>query len=127
MTHWAAAYIGTPWDAASQHCWAFVRRVWAERFSLQVPEVQIDAESPYAARRAFGRGQDGWQQVDTPREGDGVLMAKGARICHVGIWITPDPTPGVLHAIEHAGVIFTPLPRLGGIGYGLAGFYRRIA
>jgi hypothetical protein len=127
VTHWAARYIGTPWDPASQHCWGFARRVWHEVFGLDVPEVVIDGSSPYAARRALSQGHDGWVPVSEPVEGDAVLMARGQRPCHVGVWIAPDPEAGVLHSVERSGVVFTPPDRLTGLGYRMIGIYRRAA
>ncbi len=123
--HWSAEYIGQPWTADDAHCWAFARRVWRERFGLVVPEIEVDGASALAARRAFVRGQSGWQEVSVPVEGDAVVMAKGQHPCHVGIWVQPEPMAGVLHAIERMGVIFSPAPCLGGLGYRVTGFYRR--
>lgn len=127
MTHWAAAYIGQPWDPANQHCWGFARTVWRDVFGLDVPEVSIDGASPYAARRAFSQGHEGWLPVTEPVEGDAVLMARGQRPCHVGVWITPSPRAGVLHSVERAGVVFTPPVRLADIGFNIVGIYRRLA
>ena len=126
MTHWAADYIGNPWDAAENHCWAFCRRVWREHFGVEVPEVLVDGASPRAGMRAFGQGQPGWTQVAVANEGDGVLMARGDRVCHVGIWIAAG-TGGVLHAIESTGTVFTPVARLASLGYRVTGFYRRVS
>lgn len=128
MTHWAAPYIGQPWDPATQHCWAFCRRVWHEVFGIEVAEVSVDGSSAHAARRAFGQDPHaaGWDKVDSPAEGDAVLMAMGARPCHVGVWAAPAPSAGVLHAVEKTGVIFTPPARLAAMGYRIVGFYRRL-
>ena len=125
MTHWAARYIGAPWDATDSHCWGFARRVWHEQFGLDVPPVNVDASSPREAMRALARGQSGWVEVADRREGDGVLMAQGQRPCHVGIWITPDPERGVLHSVAGSGVIFTQPARLVALGYRIIGTYRR--
>lgn len=53
-----------------------------------------------------------------------VIMARGQRPCHIGIWIMPAI---VLHAVEGVGGIATPLPRLGDLGYRLHGLWRRVA
>jgi len=125
MNHWASTYIGGPWVVGESDCWAFARRVWHERFGLEVPTVAVDASSPRAVRRAFVAGAEGWNAALTPCEGDAVLMAKGVHPCHVGVWIAPPEGAGVLHAVEGAGVIFTPVPRLHDLGYRITGFYRR--
>ena len=124
--HWAAGEIGLPWVAGASDCWSFARRIWRDRFGWDVPPVPVDPGSPRAARHALSAAPEeaGWVQVDRPREGDAVLMGRGALPAHVGIWIEPD-LAGVLHALESAGVVFTPPDRLAGLGYHIIGFYRR--
>lgn len=125
--HWAADYIGQPWVAGVSDCWHFARAVWAERFGIEVPVTGVDVTSALAGRRALRDGaRAGWQAVQTPAEGDGVLMGIGTRPCHVGLWINPDATGGVLHSVEGAGVIYSPGLRVQGIGYVILGYYRRV-
>ncbi len=129
--HWASAMIGTPWIAGESDCWSFARRVWRERFGWDVPPLAVDASSARAGRRALATPPEaaGWVRVERPAEGDAVLMARGTRPCHVGIWIEPDgATPngsGVLHSVEGPGVIFTPLSGLSALGWHVTGFWRR--
>lgn len=122
--HWAAEYIGLPWVAGTSDCWNFARRVWAERFGLDVPEVPVDPADPRAVRHGLVSSGErrAWLDIERPAEGDAVLMARGTRACHVGIWIWPG---AVLHSIEHSGVICTEPDRLAGLGYRILGFYRR--
>ena len=122
--HWAAGYIGRPWDGADNHCWAFCRQVWRERFGVDVPEMPVVGDDLRAARRAFAGNDERrhWQQTDIPGEGDAVLMALGARACHVGIWID---LGGVLHAVSGARSVFTPRVRLRDLGHRVVGYYRR--
>lgn len=110
--HWAIPYIGLPWDPVVHHCWGLCRKVWREQFGWMVPEVEIDGASPYAARKALAGGYNGWIRVETPVEGDAVLMALGLHPCHVGIWIAPAPEASVLHSVEGAGTIFNTRSRL---------------
>lgn len=123
-THWAGRYIGTPWVAGETDCWNFARRVWFERFGLDVPAVPADPSDPRAVRQALTGSSErrAWEEVARPCEGDAVLMARGQRPCHVGIWIWPG---GILHSVEAAGVIFTTPDRLAGLGYRILGHYRR--
>ena len=126
MTHWAAAYIGLPFDPVEHHCWAFARRVWLERFGWDVAELDVTALDPRQVRRDFaGHPEFGqWHPVAAPMEGDAVVMARGTRPCHVGVWVAPDR---ILHAVEGIGVISTPAVRLGDLHYRAHGFYRRTA
>lgn len=121
LDHWAVAYIGMPWTRAFT-CWHFCALVWAERFGQSVPLPKIDGGDARATRRALAADKAGWAEVAAPQEGDGVLMAKGAHPCHVGIWLS---LGGVLHCVEGAGVIFTRAERLTDMGYRIAGIYRR--
>ena len=125
-THWAARYIGRPWVAGVSDCWNFARRVWREVFDFDVPAVAVDAASPIDGRRAFRDGRrDGWHRVELPQEGDAILMSKGARPCHVGIWVNPDGQAGALHSVERSGVIWTPIARVADLGFQIMGYWRR--
>lgn len=123
--HWASTYIGTEWTRDAT-CWHFCARVWAERFGITVALIEIDGADPRATRRALEASAErrGWVEVVIPVEGDGVMMAKGAMPCHVGIWLE---LGGVLHCVEGAGAIFTPTERLADLGYRITGTYRRAA
>lgn len=127
MRHWAADYIGTPWLAGVSDCWSFARGVWLARWGWDVPPLTVDPQDARAGRRALQQPPDtiGWLPIADPREGDAVMMARGARPCHVGLWVEPSPTAGILHSVERAGVVFTPPDRLAGLGYRICGMYRR--
>ena len=119
--HWAASYIGMP----APDCWAFARQVWAERFGAGLPVLPYDVTDHRALRRQLeGASAHGWAQVLKPAEGDAVLMTRGTRPCHVGIWIEPDATQGVLHWVETQGVVFTQPSQVPGLGYAIASFWR---
>lgn len=125
---WVAQYIGTPWVAGESDCWHFARRVWREQFGLDVPAVDVDATSRLVSARAFA-GHDeyqSWQSVSAPREGDAVVMGKNSRPSHVGIWVD-DNGGAILHSLEHAGVVCTPISALPSVGMRVLGYYRRAA
>lgn len=128
MTHWASTYIGAPWVAGEHDCWAFCRRVWAERFGLNVPAVDVDAHNLRAITRAISYHPERllWVAVDTPAEGDAVLMAHNRFPAHVGIWVDADGG-GVLHCEESRGVIFTTRAQLAVGGWTRLAYYRRAA
>lgn len=123
--HWAAAYVGQPWELGQSDCWHFCRRVWREKFGLEVPAVIGATATPLEGRRAL-RDADltGWAAVGDPREGDAVMMSKGQTPCHVGLWVSP-AGGSVLHSVEGIGAICTPVGRLAGLGYRVVGYYRR--
>lgn len=125
MNHWASDYIGAEWSR-DQTCWHFAARVWREHCGIIVPLIGIDGADARATRRMLANGAEraAWAEVAVPLECDGVLMAKGLHPCHVGIWLE---LGGVLHSIEGAGAIYTPVGRLAGLGYRIVGYYRRAA
>lgn len=126
--HWASDYIGDPYDAQTHDCWAFCRRVWAEQFNLAVPVVSVSAHSLRAITRAFSRHaeRDLWTPVDTPQEGDAVLLAHSRYPSHIGIWVDADGG-GVLHCQHPMGVVFSRRDALARAGWARLQFYRRTA
>jgi hypothetical protein len=124
---WAANYIGQPWISGEADCWAFARRVWREQFGWVVPAVDVDALKPLATMREFRDNPEyaNWTSVDTPRDGDAVLMSKSSRAGHVGVWADADGG-GILHSVQSAGVVFTPPARLSGMGLRVLAYYRRL-
>lgn len=125
IPHWAADYIGRPWSPEFT-CWHFCALIWQDRYGITVPLIEIDGTDARAVRRELETSAErrGWHEVVQPREGDAVLMAKGARPCHVGVWLD---VGGVLHCIEGIGAIFTSEGRLADLGYRIVGHYRRVA
>lgn len=127
MSHWSAAYIGTPWQAGLSDCWSFARRVWHVEFGWDVPPWGGDPADLRHALVALSTAphHPDWHVVAEAEEGDAVLMGRSHRPCHVGIWITPPGGAGVLHSVELSGVIFTAPGRLAAMGYRVLGIYRR--
>lgn len=126
MNHWAADEIGRPWLAGVHDCWAFFRRVQAERYGRHVPPFQVDARSTLACARAMNANPErqAWHRVSTPEDGDAVILARGKHPTHVGIWLDIDGG-GVLHCQRGAGVIFQDLRALGLAGWSHLEFYRK--
>ena len=77
-----------------------------------------------AMREVFaGQLQAGhWALVQSPAHGDGVLL-RGGDHPHVGIWLTCTG-PGVLHALEGIGVVWSPAATLRLMSYSRLRFVR---
>lgn len=123
MSHWAEKYIGEPWVAGENDCWAFARKVWREQFGVEVPVLDVDACNRLACSRAFATHaeKDAWRRVETPMDGDAALIGQSERPSHVGVFAEG----GVLHCVQGAGVVFASLPALVSSGWRVLGWYRR--
>lgn len=126
MSDWAEPYLGLPWIEGQCECWQFAARVWAEVFGWAVDPAPLAGDDPRLARRLCeGHAERGaWDRTDAPRDGDAVMMARGARPCHVGVWAGPG---SVLHSVRGAGGLLTPIARLPDLGYRVVALYRRRA
>jgi cell wall-associated NlpC family hydrolase len=125
--HWAFDYIGEAWVLGEHDCWGFVRRVQRERFGREIPPFDVDAMSRMACARAVASNpeRERWRNVDTPAEGDCVLLAHSRHPSHVGLWVDCDGG-GVLHCLRGAGVVFQSVTRLKAMGWGHLEFYRHV-
>lgn len=128
MAHWSEAYIGRGYVLGESDCARLVCDVRREVFGLPVPE---DAEPDRAASalQRFKQMSDGvaeyGERVETPQEGDAVLMLCRGRPSHIGAYCVVDGEPSVLHAMQNAGM--TVLHRLRDLPRYLLtveGFYR---
>jgi len=124
--HWAVDYIGREWVSGAQgpdtfDCWGFLRYVQRERFGINIPVVDLDDVDPRIALRAFN-GNRQWLRVSSPQEGDCVRLSYSTDP-HVGVWIDADGG-GLLHCVEHTGVIFNNLSALRLNGWKRIKYYR---
>jgi cell wall-associated NlpC family hydrolase len=107
--HWAAKYIGLPFDPVQFNCWGLVRRVLRDERGIDVPEYgEISADDLMRAARQVNHDicTKAWRKIDAPMEFDVVLMTAkegGHRVFgHVGIMT--DATH-VLHVWEATAAV----------------------
>ena len=123
-----ASYVGTPWEAGAQgphayDCMGFFRKVQAEHFSVQVPEIIApDYENPEVLAALFtGHQERGrWTRIATPEHGCAVIVH---RPMHIGTWLDIDGG-GVLHCVKGIGVVFTSDSAWPFSGFGRREFFR---
>jgi cell wall-associated NlpC family hydrolase len=131
MTHWATPLIGKPWRYGAQgpdefDCWGFVRYVQRVQYSIALPDVLVPDTWPAVRDLLENHGEHrNWNKVDTPQDGDIVMMARNRIPVHVGIALRANGAQGVLHCFEPSGVVFQPLPSLRIGGWGGLTYYRR--
>jgi len=131
MNHWAINYIGKPWEYGAQgpdtfDCWGFTRFVQFEHFNIELPFISVPKdwmESKYEIEHNAERAL--WVKVETPIEGDIVLMARNKVPVHIGITIFANNKLGVLHCAQGCGVVFQDPIGLRSAGWGGLTYYRR--
>ena len=131
--HWAARYIGLPWEAAAEgphafNCWTFVRHVQRVYYGRDLPEIP-NPEDILRVARAFRDHPERarWPEVEVPRDGDCVLMRQSRHPVHVGVWITGVGYAGagaVLHCARDSGVVCQTPAALNTNNWHIAGYYR---
>ena len=127
MTHWAGAYIGEEWVNGQNDCWHFFRKVQREHFGREVPVVDVNALSVLSCAQAIDKHEErsNWVVVQSPKEGDAVLMGKGKHPTHIGVWTDADGG-SVLHSLEKAGVCRQKLSALKRDGWNTITYYRHM-
>lgn len=130
-SHWAVQYIGKPWVKAQAgpeqfDCWGLFRYLQLIRHGVELPAILPESYSLLSISRAFQQSseRDNWEIVQTPQEGDGVLMGHVKNPCHIGYWVDANGG-GVLHCIEHMGVVFQKIQNLRETGWGQIQYIRR--
>lgn len=128
--HWAIEYIGRPWVNGGQgpdsfDCWGFFRFIQREKFGIDVPMIDIDADHTRAVLSAFSSHDElkMWHPVTMPGEGDAVLMRHSKYPSHIGLYIDVDGG-GVLHCVRGEGIVFSNLTALKLTGWARLEFYR---
>lgn len=130
MSHWANELIGKPYEKGACgpeafDCWGLVRFVLSERYRIEVPVVNVDADDLRAVLSAFKDDPErsNWEEVKQPKEGDVVSMSHNKYISHVGIWLDVDGG-GVLHAVKGVGVIFGRMANLKSSGWSRVQYWK---
>ena len=129
--HWAVPLIGKPSEAGQQgqdafDCWGLLAWVYQQQFNINLPRISVaegDLRSQIRAFRSHPEHRH-WQQVDTPKEGDALLLRQSRHPIHVGLWIKTEGEAGVLHALQGAGVVFQTLNSLKLSSWSIEGVYR---
>jgi hypothetical protein len=123
QSHWTQAYVGLPYIMGVGECGHRAALVWRERFGFEVEAAPAfgDMEAAQKLIRAKLAGPD-WSAVRQPAEGDAVIMWKGPRIAHVGVWVEGGH---VLHCTRAQGMVLTAEEDLPAQGFRVFGYFRR--
>lgn len=131
MKHWATDYIGLPWIKGgrgpdSYDCLGFFAHVQRTQYDVQI-SVDDSLDNLASTLKLINDSDERkrWYQVERPKEGDAVLMARNRVPVHIGTWISANNTNGVLHCAQPVGVVFQTLSGLRTGGWGGITYYRR--
>lgn len=119
---WTQAYVGLPYVMGVGECGHRAALIWRQVFGLDI-EVEPAFGDMSAAQTLIKAelAKPVWEPVPSPAEGDAVIMWKGHRLAHVGVWVAPDH---VLHCTRAEGMVLTPRAELPEQGFQVFGFFR---
>lgn len=135
--HWAAQYIGRPWQSGGRgpesfDCWGLIRWVYLHHYGIELPEfIGVDSEDQLEVRRQMLNGERSarnlfpdWESTLSPV--DGVAVALGAHdvFYHVGIYLELPEGGRVLHCRKGQGVTHHTITALRSEGLNRIAFYQ---
>lgn len=131
MSHWAEQYMQRcRWVSGGNgprdfNCWGFVRHIQRQHYDREIPVVDVERLSMPCLRRIVETACVGvWARVDTPKDGDIVLMPRPGEL-HVGNWL--DLAGGrVLHCARGLDVVAQAPAALAVDGWPRLEFWRPI-
>ena len=129
--HWATKYIGIPWvfggrDLKGFDCYGLFKYIEENDFNLSLLEIDIDTYNYKNVLLEFDQAKEfsNWKIVDSPQEGDAAVLTKSRYPNHIGVCIDSDGIKGLIHCIEHTGVVFNDFLALKRLGWGISNYYR---
>ena len=122
---WAQAYVGLPYIVGVGECAHRAALVWRQEFGIEVEVSPAYGDMDVAQKRIRAElEKPDWVPVRRPAEGDAVVMWKGERVCHVGVFVAPNH---VLHCTRAKGMTLTALEDLPSEGFRVFGTFRKQA
>lgn len=119
---WAQAYVGLPYIMGVGECGHRAALVWRQVFGFEVEASPAFGDMNAAQTLIKAEmAKPNWKPVRDPAEGDAVIMWKGSRLAHVGVWVAPGH---VLHCTRAQGMVLTPEAELVEQGFRIFGFFR---
>ena len=122
--HWTTKWLGRDWVKGVYQCEDFAAEVMRSEFGRNVPKDLRGGEREWD-RQISVHAMRYWRRIDTPRDGDGVLMlcsgARARRFYHLGVFAGP---ASVLHCPRDGTSVCQPLHELAAHGLRLEGIYR---
>jgi hypothetical protein len=129
MPHWSDKYVGRKYVTQDYDCSCLAAEVSEIEFGKIVDLPITRGINAIGQHRVLVQNKERLtEKVETPEDGDIVLMIGGGRLNHLGVYYKDnDGNAWVLHNCENAKqVVRTRLRSLSVYGFKLEGFYRWI-
>lgn len=127
--HWTDTYIQNGfYDSDTSNCGHLIERVQKEVFNRDVDfVVPKETDSYEHIKEEINKQRDKCEQVDTPQEGDLVLLNNHGEAVHIGIVWFHGRKQYILHAMDRKkSVANTDIEALKRFGMSVEGYYRPI-
>ena len=123
MSHWAETYVGMQYSD-NYDCAVMASDILAKHFGriINLPSER-DSGVRGTSKQIYSLKDEYAYPVQTPQEGDGVLMKMG-RLYHVGVYCLLDNIPYVLHNMKRTGVVLHRVSALRALNTTVEGYYR---
>lgn len=117
------AVIDTPYAEGGNgpdafDCWGLTRVCQGELFGRHLPIIMVDPKNLRAVIEAMenNAARTAWMEVEEPRHGDIVTLARHDHPAHIGTYLAVD-RGGVLHTTQDYGVAFDQITALRAQGW----------
>lgn len=126
MSHWHEKYVGRKYDRETYNCGHLAIQVNKDEFGRDIslviatPDHHLsDDEQIQSVKNIYA------YRVETPQEGDGVLLMYAGKASHVGVYCLINNVPHVLHGLDSSkGVCLTKIRKLSLLNMEVEGYYR---
>lgn len=116
--HWAAQYIGKPYEEGARgpdtfDCWGLLRAVYTDRYKIELPTLPgISTESVLGIHREIVNCMThDWLTSFDPKDGYAVAMSQSHTWHHVGIYVEADGCK-ILHCWDKQSVVIDTMRAL---------------
>lgn len=94
-------------------CYSLVRHIQRQLHGVAMPIIDVDSASARAVADAFATSDEyaNWQECSKPIDGDVVMMMRGSRLPHIGLWADVDGGL-IFHSLEGIGTCYHAPSRL---------------
>jgi hypothetical protein len=107
---WFDKYKGRSWEEKGD-CFGWFKYWRKNHFNDEMASIPVDhGRLVLSATRILTgdvTGVFGWEQTDTPKEGDAVFLSQRKHPHHVGMVVFPGGRMHILHALEGIGVVLS--------------------